>query len=349
MANQPLSGKDAPGLGPVLDLLDKMESQVGGIAGSRSGDTAAFSAADEELRALREELLSADRRGYEQLAGFTRALEDLKLAIPSLIDESVNSRFLEIEDSFHRNVKEIHSRSIDAFTQSVQSKIGQRIAALETNLSIHTESMGQLREHYLKTDRNVQRLMAGLDRLTAELMRLSTSASSNLPRTVFVPPATRLESSERTERYDPRSFTQDAPPPVPSAAGAPNEAQPSPLRPRKRKARRRALVLIPILLLIVLVPLGLVAWAFRSGGALPALRAKEAKNVEAPLTGTAAQLRMAADFAADKDYAKSESIYRLVLRSEPTNRVAIKELASVLFRQQRYEDAAVVLKTLPPE
>ena len=96
----------------------------------------------------------------------------MKQAVPSLIDDTVNRRFLEIEDSFHRNIKEIHSRSIDSFTQSVHSKIGQRIAAMETNLAVHTEAMGQLREHYLKTDRNVQRLMSGLDRLTAELMRL---------------------------------------------------------------------------------------------------------------------------------------------------------------------------------
>ena len=146
-----------------------------------------------------------------------------------MIDETVNSRFLEIEDTFHRNVKEIHSRSIETFNQSVQSKIGQRIAALENNLSIHTEAMGQLREHYLKTDRNVQRLMSGLDRLTAELMRLSTSASPNFPRTIFVPGSTRLERPERmdrTDRYDPRALTQDSPP-----ANSDSE----PLRPRSRR------------------------------------------------------------------------------------------------------------------
>ena len=51
----------------------------------------------------------------------------------------------------------------------------------------------------------------------------------------------------------------------------------------------------------------------------------------------------------DKDYAKAESTYRLILKTEPTNRDVIKELASVLFRQQRYEEAAAVLKSLPPQ
>ena len=60
-------------------------------------------------------------------------------------------------------------------------------------------------------------------------------------------------------------------------------------------------------------------------------------------------MKMAADFAADKNYAKAESTYRQILKTEPTNREAIKELASVLFRQQRYDEAATVLKSLPPQ
>jgi tetratricopeptide (TPR) repeat protein len=350
MANSSLSGHDPSGLGPVLDLLGKMENQVGSMSNGRSSEqNSSPGAADDELRTLREELLSADQRGYEQLARFTQALEDLKHAIPSLIDETVNSRFLEIEDTFHRNVKEIHARSIESFTQSVQSKIGQRIAALENNLSVHTEAMGQLREHYLKTDRNVQRLMSGLDRLTAELMRLSTSASPNLPRTIFVPGATRLERPERMERadrYDPRALSQDA--------ASTSETEPAPAdpvrRPVKRKIRRPSRVLIPIAMAIVLVPVGLLTWQLRSGSDSAAFSKKETAPLsEAELTGTAAQLRMAADFAVQKDYAKAENIYRLVIKSEPANRVAIKELASVLFRQQRYEESAAVLKTLPPE
>jgi tetratricopeptide (TPR) repeat protein len=342
---------DSASLGPVLDLLGKMEGQVGQIAHNRPAETSASSSADEELNRLREELLAADQRGYEQLAGFTQALEDLKQAIPSLIDDTVNHRFLEIEDSFHRNIKEIHSRSIDSFTQSVHSKIGQRIAAMETNLSVHTEAMGQLREHYLKTDRNVQRLMSGLDRLTAELMRLSGSTAATPPRTAYTPAARadRAERTDRAERSDFRSSSQtsqqeETQGPFGETAAENNVA---PQRIRKKKARRRSAIVMPLLALVILVPLGLVGWAIKSGGGLSFSQPVVATDV--PLTGIPAQMKMAADFAADKDYAKAESTYRLILKTEPNNRDAIKELASVLFRQQRYEDAAVVLKSLPPQ
>lgn len=337
-------------LGPVMDLLGRMENQVGSIAYNRPGETSATSAADEELSNLREELLAADRRGYEQLESFTRALEDLKQAIPSLIDDTVNGRFLEVEDAFHRNIKEIHSRSIDSFTQSVNSKIGQRLAVLETNLSVHTEAMGQLREHYLKTDRNVQRLMTGLDRLTAELMRLSGGTAPASSRTIYAPGnvarAERAERTDRADRYDFRPLSQTAPP-VEEPVAAPVDAA-APQRIRKKKARRRSALLIPAVALVILLPLGLVAWGLRSSGLLSP-RSTAAVDSDAPLTGIPAQMRMAADFAAEKSYVKAESTYRLILKSDPNNREAIKELASVLFRQQKYDEAAAVLKNLPPE
>jgi tetratricopeptide (TPR) repeat protein len=359
MVNQPKMGKgfngpsnaaagggspnlDSGSLGPVMDMLGRMESQVGSIAQNRPGETSAASAADEELNNLREELLAADRRGYEELASFTHALEELKHAIPSLIDDTVNRRFLEVEDSFHRNIKEIHARSTEAFTQSVNSKIGQRLAALETNLSIHTEAMGQLREHYLKTDRNVQRLMTGLDRLTAELMRLSGGTASAPSRTIYAP------GNVRQERYDFRPLSQPAQPQEEALISA-AETSGTTQRVRKKKARRRSAPMIAaysLLALIVLLPIGFLGWSFRSG---LVTTAKESATPNSPLTGIPAQMKMAADFVTDKNYAKAESTYRLILKTDPNNREAIKELASVLFRQQRYDEAAAVLKTLPPE
>ncbi len=101
-------------------------------------------------------------------------------------------------------------------------------------------------------------------------------------------------------------------------------------------------------ILLVLVPVGLVGWKIYDSGGF-SLRKTPTPDAGAELSGTAAQMQMAAQFAAEKNYAKAESTYRLILKAEPNNRDAIKELASVLFRQQRYEEAAVVLKSMPPE
>lgn len=356
MANIPLSGGDESGLAPVLDLLSQMENQVGGMTQVRPANS--FGADGVELRTLREDLLSADQRGYEQLARFTQSIGDLKAAIPHLIEESVGVRFVELEDAFQRNIKEIHARSMDAFTQSMQSKIGQRVASLENSLTAHAEARGQLREQYLEMDRNVQRLMSGLDRLTAELAR---QPASSVPPVFVRPPAVAERPSERLEvtMLEPKlvppepDIVESKPVAVPEPAETQNEPiqsraeEPQRIR-RTRKVNKASRFIIPAGILAVLVPLGLIGWQLFSGGAFVSSTAKTAVNPAAQ-TAIASQLQQAADFSAAKDYARAENIYREVVRTDPSNRTAVKELASVLFRQQKYEEAATVLKTLPPE
>jgi tetratricopeptide (TPR) repeat protein len=194
--------------------------------------------------------------------------------------------------------------------------------------------------------------MSGLDRLTAELLRLSAGGAPAPSRTVFSPGAARLERPERSGRFDFRPVSQPAQQEEMDAeekAEVEAAAQQSSQRVRKKKARRRSAILVPALALLVLLPIGVVAWAIRSGGGFTAQHSADSAGADKPLTGIAGQMRMAADFAAEKDYAKAESTYRLILKSDPNNRDAIKELASVLFRQQRYDEAAAVLKSIPPE
>jgi tetratricopeptide (TPR) repeat protein len=179
-------------------------------------------------------------------------------------------------------------------------------------------------------------------------MRLSGGAAAAPSRAVSVPGSVRperVERSERPERYDFRPLSQSAQPQEEVFTGA-AESIAATQRVRKKKARRRSALMMPLLALFVLVPIGFLGWSFRSG---LVTTAKESANPSASLTGIPAQMKMAADFVTDKNYAKAESTYRLILKTDPNNREAIKELASVLFRQQRYDEAAAVLKTLPPE
>ena len=45
----------------------------------------------------------------------------------------------------------------------------------------------------------------------------------------------------------------------------------------------------------------------------------------------------------------AEDVYRNVIKAEPGNAVAIKGLASVLFRQDKTDEAAAVLDKLPKD
>jgi uncharacterized coiled-coil protein SlyX len=277
---------------------------------------------------------------------FTEAMAELRSQLPESVVEAVSSRMIEMEERFHQDIKEIHNRSVDAFVQSAQARVGQRISALESSMASQIEAMAQLQDYHLRTDRNVQRLLGGLDRLTAELMRLS-----NLAGAPIVAPR---RSSFSNEIFQQRPVTQDIPDSIrraPASSAEPeSDEEPSPTRRyRIAKFGNPWKVAVPLLAALALIPLGWIGWSVVRSGAVRNAITREPVVAEATvLTGTALQLKNAAAFSSNKDYAAAEGIYRTVLKGEPDNTDAIKELASVLFKEQRYEEAAAVLKTLPP-
>ncbi len=326
-----------PGIDPVMDLLGKMESQISRMETARPEPIEVRSPLESpEIKALREELAHAEQRGSVQLALFTEALVRLRTQIPELVEDAIATRFVDIEERFYSQIRQIHQQAADSFMQSTHARVGTRVAAVEATMAEQSLAMADLKQSSLETDRNLQRMLAGLDRLTGELMRLSTLAGA---------PIVTRRASQLSGSTAQASATQ-APPERPTYSEAAAE-------PRNEKVSSRSAspsrFLIPALFLLILIPAAILGWRLVSSKRGVSLReSPESAVVSTALTGTAAQLKLASDFAAGKDYSKAESIYRSVLRTEPENRTAIKELASVLFRQQKYDEAATVLKTLPP-
>jgi len=308
-----------------MDLLGKMESQISRMEMAPPEPAEVRSAPESpEIKALREELARAEQRGSKQLALFTEALTRLRNQIPELVEDAIATRFADIEDRFFSQIRQIHQHSADSFMQSTHARVGTKVAAVEATMAEQSIAMAHLKESSLETDRNLQRMLTGLDRLTGELMRLSTLAGAPIitHRSAHVP----------------------VPQPTPEHLIAPKMTVSTP-RPVSNPSR----FLIPALFLLILIPAAFLGWRLLSTKKGVSLRESPDSAVVSPaLTGTAAQLKLASDFAAEKDYSKAESIYRAVLKTDPENRTAIKELASVLFRQQKYDEAATVLKTLPP-
>jgi len=318
------------GIDPVMDLLGKMESQISRMETAHPEPEPVrappiYTPGDSpEIKALREELAQAEQRGSAQLALFTEALVRLRTQIPELVEDAISTRFADVEERFYSQIREIHQRATDGFLQSTQARVGTRVAAVESTMAEQSLAMAELKESSLKSDRNLDRMLAGLDRLTAELMRLSTLAGAPIVT---------------------RRVTQLSGLPAPAQAEPPTVPEP---QIPTGKAIRPSRFFVPAILLVSLVLVAILGWQLYTSRHPSRSEEPSSPVVAAALTGTAAQLKTAEDFAAEKDYAKAEGIYRTVIKAEPENRAAIKELASVLFRQQKYEEAAAVLKTLPP-
>ncbi|MDQ6707653.1 MAG: tetratricopeptide repeat protein, partial [Acidobacteriota bacterium] len=58
------------------------------------------------------------------------------------------------------------------------------------------------------------------------------------------------------------------------------------------------------------------------------------------------RVESARGFLQRHEYAKAEEIYRSILKTDPQNREAVLALADVLYRQNRFEESAAVLKAL---
>lgn len=361
-------------LEPMLDLLGKMEGQVVRMESGRRDDSRPSASRDSvddtlsafqsrlaselnEIRSLREEMRAAEKQSVDQLAQFTELLENLKGQLPEMVEGNISARLLEIEERFHSDLKDAHDRSIDAFLHGLSARIGQRMSDLENGMAMQIDAMAQLHEYHVKTGRNVQRLLHGLDRLTNELSRLAGLAGAPIPRRInTMPPA-----QAGPDPFEPRPMYQDAPQPVrrprpqmqAEAPSIDDEPAPAPTPQRRHLPTRVPFSIKLVLAIGVLGPMGAIGYLLYThqfeGAGFSFSSRSPSTLVSAPLSGVAAQLKNASDFAAEKNYAEAENIYRSVLKSESNNRDAIKGLADVLFKQQRYEEAAAALKTLPPD
>src|SRR6266851_10228619 len=94
-----------------------------------------------------------------------RKVEHLETRLPQIVEANVGTRFDDIELKLQKNFEEAQNRSMDSFVQTIQTKVVLRISTLETSLLEQSAAIGKLREASTKTDQNLQKMLAGIERL----------------------------------------------------------------------------------------------------------------------------------------------------------------------------------------
>jgi len=135
----------APAIGPIVEkTLAAFESRLNRqLAG--------------EVEQLRGEIRQVDHR-----------LLELDSQLPVVVQSTVDLRFVEVERKLQGEFEETQIRSMEAFVAALQSKVVERISTLETNLAGQSEAIGKLRDTSLKTDENLQKMLAGIERLVSQ-------------------------------------------------------------------------------------------------------------------------------------------------------------------------------------
>src|SRR6185312_908 len=197
------------GIGALLDRLDELEGRV-----------MEMETGEEPLPADPREWLSreladslGDSRSSDSRGGrgggrgqSQMSAREMEARLPQMIEEAVTKRFQSMAGKLQEEIEEQHVRTLETFVKNIQTKLVQRVAVLEQNMSQQAEAMQQLREYNQRAEDNLGRLLSGVDKLAAELpkrlaaaqaeaaMEPGQSAQEDAPKEI------RKEKEKRTPR-----------------------------------------------------------------------------------------------------------------------------------------------------
>lgn len=233
-------------LEPLVDRLDTIEDRIQSVEKSFSKATqpaapvehlgpdvldrsfgemdARLSAQTRQLEDLRQEILTVESRSATQVAAFSQKLSDVEARLPAQIEASIGERISALEQRLQADFQQTHSRTVDMFVQTIESKVVQRIAALEQSLAEHSHTIVGLREKSLSTDENLQKLLAAVEKLcnrtavrnepsakSPNIPPPSSPASPDIPKPFSLHLATELS---RVTTPVPTSHPEPPPPPT---------------------------------------------------------------------------------------------------------------------------------------
>ena len=81
------------------------------------------------------------------------------------LEETVSFRMTEVENRLRAETERGQKQMLDAFAESVETRVIQRISRLESEVASQSAAMADLRECSLRTEHSVHKLLGGLDKL----------------------------------------------------------------------------------------------------------------------------------------------------------------------------------------
>lgn len=332
----------ADGIRPILDRLDEIEERVMEM---EEGEQPVPADPRGWLSAQLSDTLTGGRPAPERSATPVRS-RDIEAHLPQLIEEAVNRRFQSMAGKLQEEIEEQHVRTLETFVKNIQVKLVQRVSVLERNMQQQAEAMLQLHDYNQRTEDNLSRLISGVDKLTHELPRRLAGQQPTPEVVVDAPAQARPDAGAK----DAGSF-----------AGARESAR------EKRTQKSSGKNFVPKVFWAV-VAVGIAAtcvYEYRSfkeqidaktppalGTELRTATAKAAPTPAKPVVpaGDAdikTKLAAAKQYLDGKEYTTAEDIYRQIVEAQPNNEDALRGLASVLYREDKFDESADVLARLP--
>jgi uncharacterized coiled-coil protein SlyX len=141
--------KLAERLGDLENRLLSLEAEAPAVAGARP----------------ESEKQTAEASAEQTLVDSAQTTLQLRGELRNWLEENVNVRMAEVETRLRTESERGQKQMLDAFAESVQTQVIQRISRLEEEVAGQSAAMSELRECSLRTERSVHKLLGGLDKL----------------------------------------------------------------------------------------------------------------------------------------------------------------------------------------
>ena len=412
--------------GPVLDRIEGVENRIVTVETAlKEPGPMVIPAVQEleervhaqssEVEALRAAIQRATEMHDSRIEGLGQTVGLLEAKLPELIERSIKPKFAEMHDRVQREMQETASQTLEIFADRIQSRVVEKITSIESDLGRQSSAINDLRDYSLKTDQNLQRLLAGVENLADKINRKfdpqpdapRTAPLSRAPSVGAPAPAPVIDNTTATPEQKPATATPSAQvrtaPPPKAVNLAPVATQPAqavkvpdypsrielgeasdlrpprepfqipvpksfsgpefedllagqPPRPSGNGFRKAALAGGGLALTAMVVGgIELSGYLHKPASAHSAPPAANKAALVAPgadaldtkkLTDQSELLDQARSFSQQKEYGKAESIYRTILKADPSNTEVKRLLASALFRQEKIDESVKVLNSI---
>jgi hypothetical protein len=112
------------------------------------------------------------------------------------LEEGLNARMAEVELRLRAESERGRKQMLDAFAESVETRVIQRISRLEEEVAGQSAAMSELRECSLRSEQSMQKLLSGLDGL---IMRNPPAPEPSPPPAAEETPVTAPEPAPPVE------------------------------------------------------------------------------------------------------------------------------------------------------
>ena len=235
--------------GPVLDRIEGVENRIVVVESAlkEPGPMVIPSvqeledrvhAQSSEVEALRAAIQRATEVHDSRIDKLSYAVDSLESKLPGLIDQSIKPKFEELHERVQREMQETASQTLEIFADRIQSRVVEKITSMEGDLGRQSEAINDLRDYSLKTDQNLQRLLAGVENLADKINRKfdapaeaprATPAARTAPPAPLVTPTPPAPVAEAVAAViQPEVLPEEKPKPPAPAPSTPGMTQPIP-------------------------------------------------------------------------------------------------------------------------